>query len=60
MSTVLFVAERLRRRSAVVSSLPREQLQVLPHFSMCLLGLPSELWLVVCGFFLRADWAASS
>ena len=59
--TVLLVAERLQRRSAVVSSLSREQLLVLPLGNVPVLtGLPSELWLVVCGSFLRADWAASS
>ena len=57
--SVLLVAERLRRRSGVASSLPREQLIVLPLVSV-LPELPSELWLVACGFFLRVDWAASS
>ena len=34
-------------------------MQVLLPLVSALTELPIELWLVVCRFFLRSDWAAS-
>ena len=59
--TVLLVAGRLRRRHAVVSSLSHDQLMMLPSSSVLIgrrIGLPNELWAVVCSFVRRSDWAA--
>ena len=53
--TTLLVARRLQSRHAVVCALTQHQLQTLPQ-SSALIGLPNELWLVVCSFFRRSDW----
>ena len=54
--TALLVAERLWRRHEVMSSLTLspQQLQMLPQSVR--IGLPNELWHIVCSFFLRSDW----
>ena len=56
---VLLVAERLRRRHNYVGRLSERNRHLLPQTSF-LSGLPKELWLVVCAFFLRADWTVRS
>ena len=57
--TVLLVAERLRRRHNYVGRLSERNRHLLSQTSF-LSGLPKELWLVVCAFFLRADWTVRS
>jgi len=52
--TTLLVAHRLRCRHAVVSTLTQCQLRMVPQSSV-LIGLSTELWLVVCSFFCRSD-----
>ena len=55
MRTMLLVAHRLQRRHAVVSTLTPHQLQMRAQSSV-LVGLSTELWLVVCSFFRRSKW----
>ena len=55
--TTLLVAHRLHSRHAVGSTLTPHQLQVLPLSSAPMIGLPNELWLAVCSFLRRSDWA---
>jgi ankyrin repeat protein len=54
--TTLLVARRLQYRATVADALTQHQLRMLPRSSMPMIGLPNELWLVVCSFFRRSDW----
>ena len=53
--TVLLVAERRRRRHVPVGALSQQQRHLLPQPAL-LVQLPTELWHIVCSFFLRSGW----
>ena len=54
--TVLLVVERLRRRHEFVSTLSQQHRHLLPQIAL-LAPLPTELWLIVCSYFVRSCWA---
>ena len=59
--TTLLVARRLQDRATAANALTKHQLRMLPRSSkpsMPMIGLPNELWLVVCSFFRRSDWVS--
>ena len=55
--TVLLVALRLRcRHGTTIGRRSHRQRQLHPKSSGLCIGLPDEVWFVMCGFFRRSDW----
>ena len=55
--TVLLVAERVRRRLRLVDRLSQPEVELL-SLSFVRIGLPTELWVMVCSFLWWSDWPA--
>ena len=53
--TLLLVAAKLRERHAFATTISPSNLRLLGK-QTTVVGLPDELWCLICGFMLREDW----